>query len=82
MTQSVIQLLEEAEQLSPSERAELADGLVNSLAHDAMPEVVQKQITEVKKRIGDRESGSAVLIGGEEGLARVRRLVDVGQETS
>lgn len=75
MTQAVAQILEEAEQLSPSERAELADRIVESLAHDISPDIAQAQITEVRRRIAQVEAGDVALIPGDEALAHVRRIV-------
>lgn len=75
MTQAVAQLLEEAEQLSASERAELADRLVESLAHDIPSDIAQAQVTEVRRRIAQVEAGEVALIPGDEALAHVRRLV-------
>ena len=48
MTQAVAQILEEAEQLSAAERAELADRIVESLAHDVPSEIAEAQIAEVR----------------------------------
>jgi hypothetical protein len=67
MTQAVADILAEVEQLSPPERAELADRLVESLAH--------AQLSEVRHRIAQVESGEVALIPGEDALAHVRRLV-------
>lgn len=75
MTQAVAQILEEVEQLSAPERAELADRIVESLAHDISPDVAQAQIVEVRRRIAQIEGGEVHLIPGAEALARVRRLV-------
>ena len=75
MTHAVAQILEDAEQLSTSERAELADRLVESLAHDIPPDIAQAQITEVRRRIAQVEAGEVALIPGDEALAHVRRLV-------
>ena len=75
MTQSVAHILEEAEQLSAQERAELADRLVESLAHDIPPDIAAAQIAEVRRRIAQVESGEVALIPGDEALARVRQLV-------
>ncbi|RYD74920.1 MAG: acyl-protein synthetase [Verrucomicrobiaceae bacterium] len=72
MTRAVAQLLEEAEQLSAPERAELADRLVESLAHDIPSDIAKAQITEVRRRIAEVE---VALIPGEEALAHVRRIV-------
>lgn len=75
MTQAVAQILEEAEQLSAAERAEIADRIVESLAHDTPSDIAQVQISEVRRRIAQVESGEVALIPGEEDLAHVRRLV-------
>lgn len=75
MTQSVAHILEEAEQLSVQERAELADRLMESLAHDIPPDIAAAQIAEVRRRIAQIESGEVALIPGDEALARVRQLV-------
>ena len=75
MTQAVAHILEEAEQLSATERAELADRIVESLAHDIPPDIAQAQIAEVRSRIAQVEAGEVTLIPGEEALAQVRRLV-------
>ena len=75
MTQALAQILEDAEQLSTPERAELADRLVESLAHDIPPDIAQAQIAEVRRRIAQVEAGEVALIPGDEALAQVRRLV-------
>ena len=75
MTQAVAHILEEAGQLSAAERAELADRIVESLAHDIPADIAQAQMTEVRRRIAQVETGEVSLISGEEALAQVRRLV-------
>lgn len=75
MTQAVAHILEEAEQLSAAERAELADRIVESLAHDIPPDIAAAQITEVRRRIAQVESGEVAIISGDEALARVRQIV-------
>jgi putative addiction module component (TIGR02574 family) len=75
MTEAVAHILEEAEQLSAAERAELADRLVESLAHDIPSDFAQAQIAEVRRRIAQVEAGEVALIPGEEALAHARRLV-------
>ena len=79
MTQAVAHLLEEAEQLSSAERAELADRIVESLAHDISSDISQLQMTEVRRRIAQVEAGEVELIPGVEALASVRRLVSAAQ---
>jgi hypothetical protein len=75
MTQAVAHLLEEVDQLSAAERAELADLLVERMTHDISPDVEQAQIAEVRRRISAVESGEVALIDGADALARVRQIV-------
>ena len=75
MTQSVAHILEEAEQLSAHERAELADRLMESFAHDIPSDIAAAQIAEVRRRIAQVESGEVALVPGDEALAHVRQLV-------
>lgn len=75
MTQAVAHILEEAQQLSAAERAELADRIVESLAHDIPPGIAAAQIAEVRRRIAEVGSGEVAIIPGDEALARVRQLV-------
>jgi hypothetical protein len=75
MTQAVARILEEAEQHSAAERAEIADRIVESLAHDIPSDIAQAQLTEVRRRISQVETGEVALIPGEEALAQVRRLI-------
>jgi putative addiction module component (TIGR02574 family) len=78
MTQALARILEEAEQLSASERAELTDRLVESVAGNIPSEIEQAQLTEVRRRIAEVAAGTAALIPGEEALAHVRRIVAGG----
>lgn len=75
MTQAVAHILEEAKQLSPAERAELTDRLVESVAHDIAPDIAQAQVSEVRRRIAQVEAGEVALIPGDEALDHVRRIV-------
>jgi len=75
MTQAVAHILEEVEQLSAMERAELADRIVERLAHEVSPDIANAQISEVRGRIAQVESGEVSLIPGDEALALVRRIV-------
>lgn len=75
MTPAISNILKEVEQLSPEERAELADHLVESLARDIPPEMAATHIAEVRRRIADVESGKVSLIPGDEALAYFRRIV-------
>lgn len=78
MTQAVAHILEEAEQLSASERAELADRIVESLARDTAADIAQAQVAEVRRRITQVQAGEVSLIPGEQALAHVRRIIELG----
>ncbi len=75
MTQAVAQILEEAELLSATERAELADRILESLARDIPPDIAQSQVAEVRRRIAQVEADEVVLVPGEQALEQVRKLV-------
>ena len=69
------EILLDALALPPDARAELTERLVESLARDISPEITSAQLAEVGRRIAQVESGGAVLIPGDEALARVRSLL-------
>lgn len=75
MTQAFAHILEEAQQLSVVERAELADRIVESLAHNIPSDIAAAQVAEVRRRIAEVEGGEVSLIPGDEALARVRQLI-------
>lgn len=75
MTQAVADILQEVEHLSPPERAELADRLIETLADDIPPEIERAQFDEVRRRIAEVDSGEVALLPGEQALEQVRRLV-------
>lgn len=75
MTQAVAGILQEVEQLSPPERADLADRLIQTLAGDLPPEIGEAQLGEVHRRIAQVGSGEAIVVPGETALAKVRELV-------
>ncbi len=78
MTQALTQILEDAEQLSTRDRAEIADRLIESLVRDIPWDIAHVQIAEVRQRITQVEAGEVALIPGDEALAHVRRLVASG----
>jgi hypothetical protein len=82
VTQAVAKILQEAERLSASELAELADCIVESMGQDIPPDIAHAQITEVRRRIAQVEAGEVKLIPGEEALASVRKLVASARTTS
>ena len=75
MTQTVAHILEEVVQLSAPERAELAGYIVETLTNEIPPDIARAQISEVRRRIAQIESGEVALIPGEEALAHVRQIV-------
>lgn len=75
MTQAVAHILAEAEQLSLAERTELADRLAERIALDVPVEFSTAQLSEVRRRIAEVESGAVTLIPGGEALAKVQRLL-------
>ena len=82
MTQAVARILSEVEQLSPPERADLADRLVETITHSIPPEIERAQIEAVHRRIAQVESGEVALIPGEQALQQVRQLVASARKAS
>ncbi len=75
MTQALVEILKEVDQLSAIEKAELADRLAESLGSDIPEEIENEQIAIVRKRIAEVESGSVELISGEEAFKQVQRII-------
>ena len=75
MTQAMAHILEEVGQLSLLERAELTDCLVESLVREVPANIAAAQISEVRKRVSQVESGEISLIPGGEALAQIRQLL-------
>jgi len=69
------EIFRDAMALPPEARAELTARLVESLAQDVSPEITSAQLTEVRRRIAQVESGEVELVPGDEALARVRNLL-------
>jgi putative addiction module component (TIGR02574 family) len=69
------EIFRDAMALPPEARAELTERLVESLAQDVSPEITNAQLSEVRRRIAQVESGHAELVRGDETLARVRNLL-------
>jgi putative addiction module component (TIGR02574 family) len=75
MTAAVAQILEETEQLSPPERAELADCIIERMAHEVPAGITAAQLGEVRARIAQVEDGRVALVPGEEALEHIWRLI-------
>lgn len=75
MNTTLKQIVQEALQLTPAQRAELADFLVESL-NSAQPDELQRLwAAEANKRLEEIRSGKVKAIPGEEVLAEARRSV-------
>ena len=75
MTEKVARILDEARQLSAGEREDLAERLVESLTHNIPADVEARQVSEVKRRIAEIDSGKVSVVSGEEAMRQIRHLV-------
>ena len=73
---SVEQVMKEALSLPSAWRAWLAEKLVESLEFDIDEKLQTHWVSEAKKRRDEIRSGIVQPIPGEEGLARVRQLLE------
>jgi putative addiction module component (TIGR02574 family) len=73
MSKTLSELKEKASQLSESERAELAQSLIESLDGPPDADVEEAWRVEVERRVGQIERGEVQLIPGDEVFARLRR---------
>jgi hypothetical protein len=67
---------EDALKLPASQRAELTDLLIESLAKDVPTDIANAQLEEVRRRIRQVEAGEVQLIPGDDALERVRKLLN------
>lgn len=74
MSSLLTELSERALQLPPEERAQLAEGLLESLQEFSSPEVDAAWDAEILNRIGEYERGKAVLVPAADVFAEARRL--------
>ena len=74
MSSLLTELSERARQLPPQERAQLAQGLLESLQEWSSPEIEAAWDTEILKRIGEYERGEATLSPAADVFAEARRL--------
>jgi putative addiction module component (TIGR02574 family) len=75
MTDLVTELSQRARELTPEDRARLAEELLASLEEKLEPEVDAAWNEELRKRIAEVENGTARLIPASEVFARVRRAL-------
>ena len=74
MSNLLTELSERAYQLPPQERAQLAEGLLESLQEWSSPEVEAAWDAEILKRIGEYERGEALFWPAVDVFAEARRL--------
>jgi putative addiction module component (TIGR02574 family) len=75
MNVTLEQIAQEALRLTPTQRAELADFLVESLGSTPPDEVQRLWLDEANRRLAEVRSGKVKTVPGEEVLAEARRLV-------
>lgn len=75
MSTTVKQIAHQAMQLTPAQRAELADLLVESLETTPPDEVQKLWVDEANERLGEVRSGRVETIPGEDVLSEGRRLL-------
>ncbi|MBW4429692.1 MAG: addiction module protein [Nostoc desertorum CM1-VF14] len=75
--QSIEQLMKEILSLPSASRALLADKLIESLEFDTDSTIQTTWIAEAKRRRDEIREGLVQPILGEEGLAQVRRLIEL-----
>jgi putative addiction module component (TIGR02574 family) len=76
MAATLEQIVHEALQLTPTQRAEVADILVESLESTPPDEVQKLWIHEANRRLAEVRSGNVKTIPGDEVLAEARRLIE------
>jgi len=74
MNATLEQIAQEALQLAPAQRADLADFLVESLDSTPPDEIQCLWIDEANRRLAEVRSGKVKTIPGEKVLAEARRL--------
>jgi putative addiction module component (TIGR02574 family) len=74
MSSLLTELTERAQQLSAQERAQLAQGLLESLQDVAPPEVEAAWDAEILNRIAEYERGDAVLVPAGDVFAQARQF--------
>ncbi|HKO13849.1 MAG TPA: addiction module protein [Acidobacteriaceae bacterium] len=71
MPREAAQILHEALELPPEQRAALADSLLNSLDADVDPDVEQAWQEEIERRIESVRNGTTKMVPWEEVQARL-----------
>jgi putative addiction module component (TIGR02574 family) len=74
MSELLVELSQRATDLSPEERAQFAERLLESLEGDSLPEIEAAWAAEVQARIAAIERGEARTIAAEDVFAEAGRL--------
>ena len=74
MSELLAELARKAQELSPEERAQLAQELLESVDQEADPDVQAAWETEIAGRIASYERGEAKLVSAEDVFEEARRL--------
>ena len=74
MTQTYTELEREARLLSPDERAQLVDALLDSLREAKLAEVEAAWAVEIERRVAAYERGDAKLVSAEDVFAKARLI--------
>ena len=76
MAHTYTELEREARLLSPDERAQLVDALLDSLHEGKVGEVEAAWAVEIERRVAAYEQGDAKLIPAEDVFAKARLIAD------
>ena len=76
MPMSIEEILSEVQVLPNESKAILAEKLVVSIEEKIDPQVTKFHLAEVKKRRDEIRSGKVQPIDGEEGLVKVRAIIE------
>ena len=74
MSQTYAELEREARSLSPEERAQLVDALLESLREERIAEVEAAWAAEIERRVAAYKRGEAKLVPAEEVFAKARMI--------
>jgi hypothetical protein len=75
VTEALAHILQEVENLSAPERAELADRLMDTWIGDFPAEIERAHLDGVRRRVVEVDSGAVTLVAGDQVLAEGRRII-------
>ncbi len=74
MAQTYLELEREARLLSPEERAQLVDSLLDSLREVNLADIEAEWAVEIERRVAAYERGDARLVAAEDVFAKARLI--------